>query len=120
MSKGAADGFGLETHDQLSTALTTRPTTAAAKSTENLWYLCTTLLTLLMYTVASPDPDPNPRARGGGLLPNPKRAILRSRVELVGAQPPPIPYILGEGVNYLTLRVQFYANECNRRREANP
>ena len=21
--------------------------------------------------------------------------------------------ILGEGVNYLTLRVQFYANECN-------
>ena len=36
-------------------------------------------LTLLMYTVASPDPNPNPR----------------------------------EGVNYLTLRVQFYANECN-------
>ena len=30
-----------------------------------------------------------------------------------GAQPPPIPYILGEGVNFLTLRVQFYANECN-------
>ena len=22
--------------------------------------------------------------------------------------------ILGEGVNYLTLRVQFYANECNQ------
>ena len=36
-----------------------------------------------MYTVASPDPDPNPRL------------------------------ILGEGVNYLTLRVQFYANEWN-------
>ena len=32
-------------------------------------------LTLLMYTVASPDPDPNPR--GGGQLPNPKSAILR-------------------------------------------
>ena len=32
----------------------------------------------------------------------------------MGAQPPPILYILGEGVNYLTLRVQFYANECNR------
>ena len=31
----------------------------------------------------------------------------------MGAQPPPIPYMLGEGVNYLTLRVQFYANECN-------
>ena len=41
----------------------------------NLWYLCTTLLTLLMYTAASPDPDPN--ARGGGQLPNPKNAILR-------------------------------------------
>ena len=34
-------------------------------------------------------------------------------MELVGAEPPPIPYMLGEGVNYLTLRVQFYANECN-------
>ena len=34
-----------------------------------------TLLTLLMYTVASPDPDPN--LRGGGQLPNPKSAILR-------------------------------------------
>ena len=32
-------------------------------------------LTLLMYTVASPDPDANPR--GGGELPNPKSAILR-------------------------------------------
>ena len=32
-------------------------------------------LTLLMYTLASPDPDPNPR--GGGQLPNPKSAILR-------------------------------------------
>ena len=30
-------------------------------------------LTLLMYTVASPDPNP----RGGGQLPNPKSAILR-------------------------------------------
>ena len=49
--------------------------TAAVESTENLLYLCTTLLTLLMYTVASPDPDPNPR--GGGQLPNPKSAILR-------------------------------------------
>ena len=39
-------------------------------------------------------------------------------MELVGAQPPPIPYILGEEVNYLTLRVQFYANECNKRLEA--
>ena len=30
-------------------------------------------LTILMYTVASPDPNP----RGGGQLPNPKSAILR-------------------------------------------
>ena len=36
------------------------------------------------------------------------------------AKPPPIPYILGEGVNYLSLRVQFYANECNEWRDANP
>ena len=28
--------------------------------------------------------------------------------------------ILGEGVNCLTLRVQFYANECNEGRDANP
>ena len=66
-------------HDQYSNNLTTRLPTAAAESTENLLYLCTTLLTLLMYTVVNPDPDPNPR--GGG--------------------------------HYLTLRVQFYANEWN-------
>ena len=30
-------------------------------------------LSLLMYTVASPDPNP----RGGGQLPSPKSAILR-------------------------------------------
>ena len=28
-------------------------------------------LTLLMYTVASPDPNPNPNPRGGGELPDP-------------------------------------------------
>ena len=28
--------------------------------------------------------------------------------------------ILGEGVNYLILRVQFYADECNEGRDANP
>ena len=61
-------------HDQQSNALTTRLPNAAAESMENLWYICTTLLTLLMYTVACPDPDPN--ARGGGKLPNPKSAIL--------------------------------------------
>ena len=45
-------------------------------------------LTLLMFSVASPDPnprgggqlpspDPDPNPRGGGQLPNPKSAILR-------------------------------------------
>ena len=43
-----------------------------------------------MYNVASPDPNP----RGGGQL-LPKSVILRQRVKLVGAQPPPIQYILG-------------------------
>ena len=28
--------------------------------------------------------------------------------------------ILGEGVNYLTLRVQFYANECNEEQTLTP
>ena len=37
--------------------------------------MLTTMLTLVMYTVAGPDLDPNPR--GGGQLPNPKSAILR-------------------------------------------
>ena len=37
-----------------------------------------------------------------------------------GAQPPPTPYIPGEGVNHLTPRVQFHANECNEGRDANP
>ena len=43
--------------------------TAAAESTESLWYLCTVLINVY---VASPDPNP----RGGGQLPNPKIAIL--------------------------------------------
>ena len=67
--------LNLGPYDQWSSALTTRLPTAAAESMENLWYLCTTLLTLLVYTVASPDPDPNPR--GWAQLPNPKSAILR-------------------------------------------
>ena len=41
---------------------TTEPALAAAETTTNLCYLCT--ITLLMYTVASPDPNPNPRGRG--------------------------------------------------------
>ena len=34
------------------------------------------------------------------------------------ASPDPNPR--GEGVNYLTLRVQFYANECDEGRDPNP
>ena len=36
---------------------------------------------------------------------------------VAGPDPDPNPR---EGVNYLTLRAQFYANECNEGREANP
>ena len=32
-------------------------------------------------------------------------------MELVRAQPQSISYILGEGVNYLTVRAQFYSEE---------
>ena len=56
-------------------------------------------LCLFFVFVASPDSDPNPR--GGGQLPD--------------RDPNP-----RGGVNYLTLRVQFYANECNEGRDANP
>ena len=57
--------------DQQPNTLTTRLPTTAAESTENLCYFYA--LTLLMYTVASPDPNP----RGGGQLPNSESAILR-------------------------------------------
>ena len=69
-------------------------------------------LTLLMYTVASPDPDPNSR-RGGQLTntnecnstltsatreetltPNPNACNSTLTSGTSGAQPPPIPYIL--------------------------
>ena len=53
-------------HAHQPNTLTTRLSTAAAESTEILGIYA---LTLLMYTVASPEPDPNPR--GGGQLPNP-------------------------------------------------
>ena len=57
-----------------SPTLTTRLPTAAAKSTENLWYLCTVLINA---HVAGPDPDPDPNPRGGGQPPNVKSVILR-------------------------------------------
>ena len=58
--------------------------------------------------------------RGEMLTPNPKSAIPRQRVEPAGAQPPPTPYIPGEGANHPTPRAQFHANERNKRRDANP
>ena len=91
-----------------------------------------------MFIVASPDPNP----RGGGQLPNPNEcnSMLTSatRGETLTSNPkcnsmlmsgtsggaaPTYTiyiYILQKGVNYLTLRVQFYANECNEGRSANP
>ena len=68
------------------------------------------LITILMYTVFSPDPIYN---RGGGQLPNPDKcnSTLTSgtRGEVLTSNlnewnwPPPILYKLGKGVNYLTL-----------------
>ena len=86
MSKRAPDGFEPETPSSVVQRSHHWTNDCSCRSTENLWYSCTTLLTLLMYTVAFLDLEPNPRG----------------------------------GVNYLTLRVQFYANECNEGRDANP
>ena len=61
-------------YDRYPNALTTRLPTAAAESKEDLLYLCTTLLTLLIYTVPSHAPYPDPR--GAGQPPNPKSVIL--------------------------------------------
>ena len=92
-------------------------------------------LTLLMYTVASP--DPNPRAgvnyltlgvqlytnecnEGETLTPNLNECNSTLTSGTSGGAAPTYTYILGEGVNYLTLRVQLYANECNEGRDSNP
>ena len=90
-----------------------------------------------MYTAASPDLDPDPRGgvnyltlrvqfyankcnEGETLTPNPNECNSTQTTGTSGAQPPPIPYILEKGVNYLNLRVQFYANERKEGRNANP
>ena len=58
-----------------------------------------------------------PRKIGFGQISNPKNRTS-IRVKIVTCAPPP------PGVNYLTLRVQLYANESNegraRGRDANP
>ena len=69
MKNESAGGSNPRPHDHYSNALTTRLPTAGAESTENFCYLCTDryCLTLLMYTVCSPDPNP----REGCQLPDP-------------------------------------------------
>ena len=52
--------------------------------------------------------------------PNPNACNSTLTSGTSGDAVPPIPYILGKGVNYLTLRVQFYTNECKEGRDANP
>ena len=89
-----------------------------------------------MYIVASPDVNP----RGGGQLPYPNECnstlTSATRGETLTPNPnecnstltsgtsggaaPTCTIYTGEGVNYLTLREQFYANKCNEGRDANP
>ena len=57
---------------------------------------------------------------GEMLTPNPNECNSNLTSGTSEGAAPPIPYILRNGVNYLTLRVQFYANECKERRDANP
>ena len=54
------------------------------------------------------------------LTPNPNECNSTLMSGTSGVQPPPIPYILGNGVNYLTLQVQFYTNKYKEGRDANP
>ena len=62
----------------------------------------------------------NKCSEGETLTPNPNECNSTLTSGTSGGAAPPIPYILGNGVNYLTLRVQFYANECKEGRDANP
>ena len=52
-------------------------------------------VTLLMYTVASPDPDPNPR--GGGQLPNPNECNSTLTSGTSGGAAPTYTIYTGEG-----------------------
>ena len=88
-----------------------------------------------MYIVASP--DPNPRGEVTYLTqrvqfytnecneeetqtPNPNACNSTLTSETSGGAAATYTIYTGEGVNYLTLRVQFYANECKEGRDANP
>ena len=54
------------------------------------------------------------------IAPNPTECNSTLTSETSGGVAPTSIYKQGEGVNYLTLRVQFYANKCNKGRDANP
>ena len=58
--------------------------------------------------------------RGETLTPNPNECNSTLTSGTSGGPAPTNTIYTGEGVNYLTLRVQFYANECNKGRYANP
>ena len=94
-------------------------------------------LTLLMSTVASPDltlilgegvnyltlrvqfyANECNEEETLNLNPNECNSALTSGTS--GGAAPTYTIYTGEGVNYLTLRVQFYANECKEWRDANP
>ena len=66
-------GSSLGPQDHKSDALTTRLPDYRPELPNRRKIFAIYALSLLMYTVASPDPNP----RGGGQLPNPKSAILR-------------------------------------------
>ena len=57
---------------------------------------------------------------GETLTPNPNECNSTLTSGTIGGAAPTYTNILGEGVNYLTLRVLFYANECKEGRDANP
>ena len=58
--------------------------------------------------------------RGEALAPNSNESNSTLMSETSGSAAPPKPYELGEGVNYPTPRVPFYANECNKGRDTDP
>ena len=87
--------------------------------------------------VAGPDPDPNPRGgvnyltlrvqfyanecnEGETLTPDPNECNSTLTSGTSGGAAPTYTIYTGRGVNYLTLRVQFYANERKEGRDANP
>ena len=76
------------------------------------------------------DSNPGPQGHQSNTLTTRLRPQLPNRWKIFGIYA--VTYIMydllmytiaspdPEGVNYLTIRVQFYANECNEGRNANP